>query len=207
MPKRIRAMQGNGGRPSAILTVITTLLAWTLSVTASGQPSPARSGAAAVRSIAWNSVGPGAPIPAAIPVADSDDPVESGFAPDWIRRALAYPFSPPSQREFALAVVAKHRAADDRWAHEFEEELREIIGEGLRMPTVWRVFCNSVGCLCYVQAGNPLDNPLLYTALHGQSVQQRFGITLADVDVLRSFKDPNAPWELTFVRRPGHTGQ
>jgi len=207
MPERMRAMLGDGRRSSPVLTVITSLLAWTLSVAALEQQAPAGSGAAAVQSIDWNSVGPGAPIPRAMPMADSDDPVEAGFAPEWIRRAVAYPFSTPSQREFALAVVAEHRTADDRWAREFEAALREIVRGKVRMPTVARVFCNSVGCLCYVQAGNPFDSPLVYTALHGQGVQQRFGITPADVDVLQSFKDPNAPWELTFVRRPARRGQ
>ena len=98
-----------------------------------------------------------------MPTASSDDPREAGFSSEWARRALqgwqALAASPDLQPlrapadKMALAVISRKRAAGDEWAHEVERRLREVIrGEvNAQGPTVSRVFCNDLGCLCYTE--------------------------------------------------------
>jgi hypothetical protein len=182
-------------------------------------------GAQALRAIDWNTVKTGDPIPASMPTSFSDDPVEAGFAPQWIQRALAPdPASCSSgdngnapdtacARTLAWVIASKHRSEDDRWSYEFERELRHLIhNRSAERPTISRVFCNSVGCLCYVERSGrpsdppPLDQQIIYHELLGEP-GRRFGIGVKDLNLVRSDPyDHHFAWELTLVRRPTHLG-
>jgi hypothetical protein len=114
------------------------------------------SGAEAVKAIDWNSVGYGSPIPHLMPATESDDPVEAGFAIQWIDRVLSrYPFS-----RLAAEIVSIHRDPDDAWAISVEKEWRKNIREAdeSEAPTISRVFCNAVGCLCYMERDGVTPN-------------------------------------------------
>ena len=179
-------------------------------------------GAQALRAIDWNTVKTSDPIPASMPTSPSDDPVEAGFAPEWIQRALAPP-DPPScssgghgtapdaacARTLAWVIASKPRSGDDRWSYEFERELRHLIhNRYAERPTISRVFCNSVGCLCYVERHGPpfdpppLDQQIIYHELLGEP-GRRFGIGVKDLNLVRADAyDHHFAWELTLVRRP-----
>jgi hypothetical protein len=170
--------------------------------------------------IDWAAVGPGDPIPASMPIASSDDPLEAGFSPEWARRALkgrdALAASPPLQRQgvrapadaMALAIVSRRRAAEDQWAHQVERRLREVIrGEvEVQGPTVARVFCNAVGCLCYTERGEPeasgaASAAVLDALTSGTGWAKELGIDPAMVYVLPAGTAPGPVWQLVFVMR------
>ena len=152
----------------------------------------------------WESIQGGDPIPRWMPTSTSEDPMKAGFARQWIERALS-PTELPA-RQLALAIVSKQRAPDDRWSKATESELRKIIGEKFdsQTPTISRVFCNSVGCLCYVEPeGTALRSTSMYNLLLTERMQ-KLGITRRDLDVVRTTapKDMRVyKWELTVVRR------
>jgi len=163
---------------------------------------PAMTGAEAVREIDWNALTAGSPIPGQMPAAQSDDPVEAGFARQWIEHVVAPSDSPYFDSKLALEIVSKHRATDDQWANGMEKELREIIHTNVPRPINVRVFCNSVGCLCYVERDVPFwDKPIVRLGLLHEG-KDKFGIRTGDIYVLIHAVKPGIPWELTLVSRP-----
>lgn len=156
------------------------------------------SGAEAVREIDWNSLGPSSPIPEQMPTTPSDDPVEAGFARQWVERVEA-PGDFPSKK-LALAIVSAHRAPNDLWASGMEKELRDIIRTKVPTAKNARVFCNSVGCLCYVERDeSSLRQPIVYLALLGDR-GRKWGLDRTDLDAIEHMQRPDIPWELTIVR-------
>jgi hypothetical protein len=168
--------------------------------------------------IDWAAVGPGDPIPASMPTASSDDPLEAGFSPAWARRALkgrdALAASPPLQRQgvrvpaeaMALAIISRRRAAEDQWAHQVERRLREVIRGGVKEPTVARVFCNAVGCLCYMERGEPeasgaASAAVLDALTSSTGWAKELGVDPAMVYVLPAGTAPGPVWQLVFVMR------
>jgi hypothetical protein len=123
------------------------------------------SGAEAVREIDWTSVTSLSPIPNLMPSRSSDDPVEAGFAPQWAERALADSFAVPStfrlQRTvppvlampLALKIMSQNGNPQDHWAYAVERHLRKVIRSTIEPEhaTISRVFCNALGCLCYLE--------------------------------------------------------
>jgi hypothetical protein len=173
-------------------------------VASSGTAQAPVSGAEAMRMIDWNSVKPGSPIPRSMPTAPSDDPVEAGFAAQWVERALPPPFS---RQAFALAIIAKKRVAGDTWAYGVERQLRELINEQIAdRAVVSRVFCNSVGCLCYLERDSdkiPDPNDTILDSL--KSGWPAFGIKPKDVNSTVSFSQAGGlpvSWSLIFIQRP-----
>ena len=123
------------------------------------------SGAEAVREIDWTTVGPMSPIPTLMPSRSSNDPLEAGFAPQWAERALAESAAVPSTARLqrteppvlamplALKIMSQNRNPQDHWAYAVEQHLREVIRSTIEPEhaTTARVFCNALGCLCYLE--------------------------------------------------------
>ncbi|MBV9724442.1 MAG: hypothetical protein JO299_04640 [Gammaproteobacteria bacterium] len=170
--------------------------------------------------IDWAAVGPGDPIPASMPTASSDDPLAAGFSPEWARRALkgrdALAASRPLQRQggrapaeaMALTIVSRRRAAEDLWAQQVERRLREVIRRKVEVqgPTVVRVFCNAVGCLCYTErddaaASGAASAAVLDALTSGTGWAQELGIDPAMVYVLPAGTAPGPVWQLVFIMR------
>jgi hypothetical protein len=186
----------------AVVTLAAVPLALLLGVPASpGAGQAPMSGGEAVRAVDWKAVGLGSSIPSVMPTADSDDPVEAGFARQWVERALD-----PARaltKALALLIVSKHRVPGDQWAYGMAKAMRSIIhSEKVPGLTVSRVFCNTVGCLCYVEGAlsvepvSNLDGKLL------REMDKEFGIKGGDIDRARMGAYLEPTWELTVIRRP-----
>jgi hypothetical protein len=175
-----------------------------LQASSSASEPPATTGAEAVRDIDWNAVGPGAPIPEQMPTGESDDPLEAGFARQWIERVEApgdFPW-----KKLALEIASAHRPPNDLWASGMEKELRDIIRTKVPTGKNARVFCNSVGCLCYVERDEPfLLQSIVYRALLGDR-GRKWGLERTDLDAIEHVRRPDIPWELTIVRHPTPVG-
>src|ERR1700722_10075928 len=133
------------------------------------------SGADAVRAINWDEVKLDSAIPHLMPAGDSDDPLEAGFAPQWIEHSLvihhpkriAYAqtgiYGPQGTNAtvpaetLALQMIAEPRDPTDSWAHTVDRKIRDTIraNGGYDSMVVWRVFCGSHGCLCYLEFPPP----------------------------------------------------
>jgi hypothetical protein len=202
-------MSGNKSSPigqSAIVIALLTCVLGSASAAAQSPPQSIRThmtGAEAVRAIDWTSVAPNSPIPVLMPSAQSEDPVEAGFAPQWVQRAMWPPESP--ERKLALVIVSKRRTPDDLWAQAMEKELRAIVHEKVDSEAaISRVFCNSAGCLCYVERdGSPLHPGSVFRELLGAR-GQKFGLQRSDLDAFRVDASDTRSWvwELTLVKRP-----
>ena len=67
----------------------------------------------------------------------------------------------------------------------------------VQAPTISRVFCNSVGCLCYLERmGSRLTWLMISNALRSPAASE-FGTKQMGTTTIES-----APWELTIVMRP-----
>jgi hypothetical protein len=144
--------------------------------------------------IDWNNVRPGDPIPAQIRAEPSDDPVKAGFPRQWIEHCI-YPWEHGWGR-IALQIVSQTRSPDDSSAADMERQLRAIVQESLSPDDTYRVFCNAVGCLSYVQ--RPRQIGLL------KSPVEKALATDHSLDV-GTYVHPGSPvpWEFTIViRRP-----
>jgi hypothetical protein len=197
---RTHVVWGLKGR-TAVSTSL--LVCWIAAASTSSTAQAPPSGVAAVHGIAWESLTSGSPIPHSMPASQSNDPLEAGFARQWVQHALVPAESP--ERILALAIVSKRRASEDLWAQSMEKELRTIVHEKFDLrPTISRVFCNSVGCLCYLERdGAPMDEQSVLRELLGER-GRKFGLQRSDVDVVRTDAGHGNPfvWELTLVRRP-----
>jgi hypothetical protein len=151
-------------------------------------------GAEAIRVIDWIAVGAGAPIPDLMPATQSDDPVEAGFARQWVERAV-FPIADSVSFRLALEIVSKHRTRDDHWAYAMEKQLRGVIQAKVPNSRNARVFCNSIGCLCYTEWDESfLKTPIIYGELRGET-GQRVGLEPSDVvDAVWHLVRPGIPW-------------
>jgi hypothetical protein len=169
-------------------------------VASRGLPQTPMTGADTVQRIDWNSLGVGSPIPESMPTKDSDDPVEAGFASQWVERALM-----PSQFDadkFALKIVSTPRSPNDMWAYDARVALRTLAHAKVPNGKNTRVFCNSIGCLCYVERDepDPLHQSLVYEALMaGRGRQAPFGSGDAFARTIHLVHTQGIPWELTVV--------
>jgi hypothetical protein len=170
------------------------------------------------RGIDWDAVKTGDPIPASMPTSSSDDPLEAGFARQWIEHSMPTADLPRCSstgrdstpeavclRSLALVIMSRHRSPDDQWAYAMESELRALIKEkfGGREPPISRVFCNAVGCLCYVQRGadgQPLAQMAIVHELLGTTGQE-LGLKASDLNATAQLYH-GENWELTVVKRP-----
>jgi hypothetical protein len=86
-----------------------------------------------------------------------------------------------------------------------DNALREIVHDKVPSPMNLRVFCNSIGCLCYVEPGpEPSTKAIVYGELLGET-GQKLGITKGELDAIVFPGGPSpaaTAWELTVVRRP-----
>lgn len=179
------------------------------------QPNRQMSGLLASRSINWDTVKRGYPIPRAMPSSDSDDPLDAGFAIEWVVRALNSATGPvngsdPMRREgldarsFAALVISEFKRPDDSWAYGLEYEVRQFVESELRPgpDTVIRQFCNAHGCLFYFEGmsrgvlstvtGAFLSNPQL----------RQYGIGLRDTWwTIGTDPEFRRKWNLILVTR------
>jgi len=163
--------------------------------------------------IDWETVKPFSPIPDAMPADSSDDPFQAGFAVEWVERSLGSQEdsgSIPPGLKLTLAIASQRRTPDDRWASEMEQNLRDIIRtkfQSQKTP-IARVFCNALGCLCYLQ-GEDVAQFDIYKELIGQMGHQ-FGINRSDLDTVGVIRTPGSQdkkWWLTIVKRPSHQAE
>jgi len=157
-------------------------------------------GAEAVRQINWDAINSGSPIPEQMPMGPSDEPLEAGFARQWIER-VEHPNYP--SWTWALEIVSLRRGPDDRWAKRMEQELRDIVRTHLPTGKNARVFCNAAGCLCYVERENEVRSVVYRELLLGQR-GKTLGLKESDVDAIFHIYTPR--WELTIVRHPKSEG-
>jgi hypothetical protein len=162
------------------------------------------SGSEAIRAIDWNSVKAASPIPALMPTIDSDDPLEAGFAPQWIKRSLG-PMEAAkkiSAARTALTIISKKRMADDTWANGVDYELRKLIRTKIasEQPTVSRVFCSASGCLCYWERENKIMGDSYPTMMgelrNGDGWAKEFGIEARDISYVGT-----STWTLFLIVR------
>ena len=178
-------------------------LAFAIAPPSGGSTAAPVTGAEAEHSIHWSTVGKGDAIPASMPTSRSADALDAGFAPEWVESSVR-PF--PGGEEAApliLAIMSEQRAPDDAWADEVEHYLREFIRTQVagQAPTTSRVFCNSVGCLCYLErTGSPLTQLMIYNALRSQAARE-FGTKKMGMSIMES-APRGTSWELTIVTRP-----
>ena len=161
-----------------------------------------------VGEVDWNAIGPGSPIPEHMPAAQqSDDPLEAGFARQWIERVENPPWPDNLWRNLALAIASQRRTPGDQWASLMEKELREILRNKVHTGRNSRVFCNSLGCLCYVERDEQFaKDPIVYMELVGNS-SPKFGLQRSDLDATVHPRRPGIPWELTILKRPASDKQ
>jgi hypothetical protein len=111
----------------------------------------------------------------------------------------------------ALAIMSRRRAPGDQWAYDLERRLREVIhsevdSEG---PTVSRVFCNALGCLCYTERhgadADPAGFGAVSKALAGAGWARESGIDPDAVYAVAAAAPADSPeravWQLVFVTR------
>jgi hypothetical protein len=166
----------------------------------SGAAQSPLSGAEAVRQIDWNSVSLYSLIPELMPTGNSDDPVEAGFAPQWIEHALN-----PSlfaTVRFALKIVSTPRTPSDQWSYNMRNELRTLVRTKVQNAKNVRVFCNAIGCLCYAERDEPnyVTDPIVYRELLGTTGRELHLKRDDLVDALWHVHGPGIPWELTIIR-------
>lgn len=173
--------------------------------TSDGEVSRPLTGAEAVQAIDWDAVKAGYPIPRSMPTAASDDPVEAGFAPQWAERA--FPPRAGGLRDLVLAIVSTKKMANDNWAYGVESHVRDLIRSGITPPdVVSRVFCNSVGCLCYFERNAwPLPDDVIKQRIITSAWATKFGIRSADIDATATLTPMGAEgmyWSLITIKRP-----
>ena len=179
------------------LVPLVMLLAASFSLAQSATP-----GAEAVRQIDWSTLGPGSPIPEQMPAMQSDDPLEVGFARQWIEHVVSPACLGCDWRKLALDIASNRRNPDDQWASQLETELRAIVRDKVQTGRNPRVFCNSFGCLCYVERDERYaGDPIVYLALVGKKGRE-LGLARSDLDATVHPRRPGIPWELTVVKRP-----
>lgn len=173
--------------------------------------APASRAARKADSIDWQTVEHGSPIPHQLPVvADADTGVAAGFAPQWIQRSITqWPPSiqdPDLPAKLVQRIANGARRADDQWAHEVANRLRESLrtngnADVLRYA---RVFCGAQGCLCYFET--PLDatsvdaydharSGVLHAMLDDNGWGKNFGITVSNVGEVGE----TGAWELIYI--------
>jgi hypothetical protein len=109
-----------------------------------------------VQQIDWDTVRCD-PIPAQIRAEPSEDPLKAGFPRQWIEHCI-YNLNHEWGR-IALQIASEARSPDNVAAAEMERQLRGIVQKTLSPDDTYRVFCNAVGCLTYVE--RPHDFGLL----------------------------------------------
>jgi hypothetical protein len=184
--------------------------------TAGDQPhaaaaASARAATAKANAIDWRLIEHGAPVPHQLPVvADADTGMAAGFAPQWIQRSITD--WPPSVQDPNLPAKIVQRIANgerrrnDPWAHEVANRLQDGLRKNGNADVLRyaRVFCGSVGCLCYFET--PLDSSsldaydharsgLLHAMLDQNGWGMSFGITAANVGEVGE----TGVWELIYI--------
>jgi hypothetical protein len=152
--------------------------------------------------IDWNSLPTLSPIPASMPARSSDDPLEVGFAPQWIKRVVT-PGMDESLKSRVIKMATLRRDPNDMWALDMERALRQLVHDKVSDTRSSRVFCNSSGCLCYVERNVQfLANPIIFTELKGKEGRE-LGIRQEDLwFVTHAVRTNGIPWELTVVTKP-----
>ena len=183
---------------------IAASLACAIEPPSGGSTAAPLTGAEAERSIAWSTVRKGDPIPTLMPTSTSANSLDAGFAPEWVERSVR-PFADGEESARSmLSIMSTQRAPDDAWADSVEHYLRAFIRSqvDVQAPTVSRVFCNAVGCLCYVErTGSALTLLMIYGALTSPAASE-FGTKQMGITTLRHGRRLGTSWELTIVMRP-----
>jgi hypothetical protein len=186
-------------KSSATLAIVLTFI----TVGPLGRAQTSLSGAEAVREVDWSAISVGSPIPDLMPIGDADDPLEAGFAPQWLERVgFVQGFVSPS-RQFALHIVSLTRSPDDRWSLNMRRSLSTLVRSSVPNAMNVRVFCNAIGCLCYVEREEPyVLGSIVYGKLWGKSGRE-LHLSRSDlVDAWTHVHGPGRPWELTIIRSP-----
>jgi hypothetical protein len=165
-------------------------------------PSPAKAAA----EIDWNSVTVLSAIPESMPAQSSDDPVEAGFAREWIERSVL-PAVDDTSKSLVMKIATLRRNPNDKWAISTESALRQLIGSTVPHAKHPRVFCNAVGCLVYVERDlRRIPLSAIVATEHSGPRGRELGIKKEDLGhLIHAVWGPGIPWELTVIRRPTGT--
>jgi hypothetical protein len=147
----------------------------------------------AAQQVDWDTVRC-APIPAQIRAEPSEDPLKAGFPRQWIEHCI-YKLHPGWGR-MALRIASEPRSSDNVAAAEMERQLRAIVQKTISPGDTYRVFCNALGCLTYVE--RPHDFGLLKSPVEKALANDH---SLAVGAYARPGRP--VPWDFTVViRRP-----
>ena len=103
--------------------------------------------------------------------------------------------------QFALSLIAINETAKDVWAVSMAQALRAVVAAGSADQRTARVFCNSVGCLCYVEHDVPvLNGPKLLENIRKNNAIKPL-ITDSTLGWVVHPRPPGIPWELIVVER------
>jgi hypothetical protein len=153
-----------------------------------------------LQEIDWTSITAFSPIPDALPTFDSDDPLQAGFSPQWIERSLM-PGNPDSAK-FAQRIISQRRAPADVWARNMQNALWTLVHTKVSAGKHARVFCNAIGCLCYVELDVPTDgqdNGIVFELLLGAD-GRTLKVPRSNLGEIIHY-GPDG-WELTIIRGP-----
>ncbi len=192
---------------AVVAVAIAASLAFAIEPSSGGSTAAPLTGAEAERSIAWSTVGKGDAIPAVMPTSRSANSLEAGFAHEWVERSVRPLPGGDEAAPLMLRIMSEPRAPDDAWANEVEHYLSEFIRTqvDVQAPTVSRVFCNSVGCLCYLErTGSPLTWLMISNALMSPAASE-FGTKQLGITTFEHPPRHGTKWELTIVTRPSAT--
>lgn len=163
-------------------------------------------------------------IPHSLASTISDKAIDAGFSGEWIRRSLRgeyassvrlHPLNSVRGDTLALYIISKDRRPDDLWAHEVGQLLRDEVEKHADDYTkrYLRVFCNEVGCLCYVEGLDPKSvGVVLSDVRHGAVAEdawgKQFGISedvtfqigLITPGSVRAARDPTI-WRIFYILR------
>jgi hypothetical protein len=167
-------------------------------------------GAEVARGIDWARMPHGSPIPRQMPVGQSDDPTEAGFALQWITNVAIQngATNAVGYERTAIAIASEKKQPDDNWAIEVEQQIRRGIMQlsETEKPTLSRVFCNAQGCLIYYERhGNwtTLPDQLLYKSIgSGGNWAKTHGFGAIEADGCEGSTTDGLFWALTVIKRP-----
>jgi hypothetical protein len=179
------------------------------------------------KAIDWENIKQFGFIPHELTSTDSDKAIGAGFVHEWVDRSLGGVAVLPVKLDSTVSVradkladdiISSDRQPDDLWAHEVDRHIREDIGKHADAYATQfsRVFCNDVGCLCYIEGTRSADiaritADVLHGVRGGDGWGKQYGITESDIyqvalisrgGVLEA-RQPASWWMYFIVRSSG----
>jgi hypothetical protein len=163
-----------------------------------------------VRSIDWQSVDTRSPIPRSMPSRTSDDPLDAGFAVEWVERSLVDAVAAGAGVSYqpaapvVLRIISESKDPQDSWSHGVEHAVLEIVES--RLPKddngVSRAFCSRTGCVFYFEGMTHLGPLGVVTQALVEPWAKEFGIEGTDIYWVNGSRGPKEfHWQMVVVER------